>query len=110
MDVETLATVMICGARVHSTLLRLGMDKPVKVVTALLSSLPQPGGQHGFAFPRVFIDMKRRECNAACETEDCDCGSIDGGKVFDIGSYLFNMFSRYLSTDGQNFTDMCFSG
>jgi hypothetical protein len=91
--------------------LRLGMDKPVKGgYSAAIFPFPEPGGQHGFAFPGVFIDMKRNECNAACETEDCDCGSIDGGKVFDIGSYLFNMFSRYLSTDGQELpTDMCLS-
>ncbi len=114
MDVENFSNGMdLWGDEIErlDPPLRLGMDAKVDGgYSAAIFPFPEPAGQHGFAFPGVFIDMKRKECNDACETDSCDCESIDGSNMFDIGSYLFNMFARYLATDGQDLTtDTCLS-
>ncbi|HIA05075.1 MAG TPA: hypothetical protein EYN66_24795 [Myxococcales bacterium] len=93
--------------------LRLGMTKKNASggYSASIFPYPIPTGQHGFPFPGVLIDEARKICSDACaEGEDCECDKIDATQTFDVGSYLFNMFGRFLSTNGTELpTDMCMS-
>ncbi|MCC6620632.1 MAG: hypothetical protein IT385_05225 [Deltaproteobacteria bacterium] len=66
-----------------------------------------PTGQHGFPFPGALPDERRAACEAACTTGDCGCATVT---TFDTGSFLFNMFGRYLATQGRELpTDLCLS-
>ena len=66
-----------------------------------------PTGQHGFPFPGDLPDRKRKACREACTAGDCGCDTVT---TFDTGSYLFNMFGRYIATDGKELpTDQCLS-
>lgn len=56
-----------------------------------------PTGQHGFAFPGGLIDQARKDCKAACADGDCGCNQVT---TFDVGRFLFNMFGRYMATNG----------
>lgn len=64
-----------------------------------------PTGQHGFPFPGDLPDRKVKQCQDACTQGDCGCATVT---TFDTGSYLFNMFGRYISTDGTELpTEAC---
>ena len=93
--------------------LRLGMTQKNAWggYSATIFPYPIPTGQHGFPFPGMLIDEAQKICSEACpEGEDCECGNIDATQTFDVGSYLFNMFGRFLSTNGTELpTDMCMS-
>jgi hypothetical protein len=67
---------------------------------------PVPEGQHGFPFPGQLPDRAEEQCEEACtEGSGCDCSDV---ATFDTGAYLFNMFGRYISTDGAEVhTEMC---
>jgi len=56
-----------------------------------------PTGQHGFPFPGGLIDLERKWCAEACTEDDCGC---DTATTFDVGRFLFNMFGRFMATDG----------
>lgn len=57
-----------------------------------------PTGQHGFPFPGDLPDRKTKQCEDACTAGNCGCDTVT---TFDTGSYLFNMFGRYIATDGK---------
>ncbi|MCC6620305.1 MAG: hypothetical protein IT385_03575 [Deltaproteobacteria bacterium] len=64
-----------------------------------------PTGQHGFPFPGDLPDRKKAQCLDACTEGGCGCDEVT---TFDTGSFLFNMFGRYVATDGRELSaDPC---
>jgi hypothetical protein len=83
--------------------LRLGFDTqdPLGGTSGALFPYDVPDGMHGFPFPGQMKDMARQKCEDECpadQTCDCDAAVRDS---FDIGSFLFNLFGRYLASGGQ---------
>ena len=67
--------------------------------------------QHGFPFPGTLIEMRQEQCAAACpEGDDCGCADIGPEDTFDVGSFLFHLFGRFVATGGMELTtDQCLS-
>lgn len=74
-------------------------------ISGAIFPYPIPEGQHGFPFPGQLPDRGIEECEAACTTPPCGCRDA---VYFDTGTYLFNVFGRYVRTGGRELSiDEC---
>ncbi|HYD47271.1 MAG TPA: hypothetical protein VEB21_02930 [Terriglobales bacterium] len=66
-------------------------------------------GQHGFNAPGNMVDLARRQCRESCTqtggSDPCNCRTLT---VYDVGTFLINMSSDYLASDGTRLNlDLC---
>lgn len=91
---------------------RIGFDRTDKLggKSAAIFPLARDTGQHGFDFPGVGTDAYRAKCKVDCTQpgSTIPCSSCATATTYDIGSFMFNMLSHYLVTNGTELNpDLC---
>jgi hypothetical protein len=73
--------------------------------SAILFPYSSPEGLHVFALPGMMTDQARARCKEQCTSADtagdgdpCGCKTL---KTFDIGMYMMNALSRYITSRGK---------